>query len=147
MQRIKRNFHRIALGAMLLVCCSPVLAGKTENVVLIVSDGLRWQEVFSGADELLITDKSGDNWVSEADLRKRYWRADAAARRELLFPFLWGTVAKQGQIFGNRRKGFVLHRAHIADRVLSELEHQRRRERAVGLDEFEQLRKAAIGQR
>src|SRR5208282_3455754 len=109
MQRIKRNFHRIALGAMLLVCCSPVLAGKTENVVLIVSDGLRWQEVFSGADELLITDKSGYNWVSEADLRKRYWRADAAARRELLFPFLWGTVAKQGQIFGNRRKGSDAH--------------------------------------
>ena len=28
--------------------CSPA---KTENVVLIVSDGLRWQEVFSGADQ------------------------------------------------------------------------------------------------
>lgn len=94
---------------MLLVCCGQVLAGKTENVVLIVSDGLRWQEVFTGADELLITDKSGDNWVSEAELRKRYWRADAAARRELLFPFLWGTVAKQGQIFGNRRKGSDAH--------------------------------------
>ena len=35
--------------------------------------------------------------------------ADAAARRELLFPFLWGTVAKQGQIFGNRRKGSDAH--------------------------------------
>ena len=109
MQLIKHNFHRVAVSAMLLLCCSPVLAGKTENVVLIVSDGLRWQEVFSGADELLITDKSGNNWVSEADLRKRYWRADAAARRELLFPFLWGTVAKQGQIFGNRRKGSDVH--------------------------------------
>jgi hypothetical protein len=94
MPRIKRNFPRLAVSAMLVFCCSPVLAGNTENVVLIVSDGLRWQEVFTGADELLITDKSGDNWVSEADLRKRYWRSDAEARRELLFPFLWGTVAK-----------------------------------------------------
>jgi hypothetical protein len=109
MPRIKRNFPRLAVSAMLVFCCSPVLAGNTENVVLIVSDGLRWQEVFTGADELLITDKSGDNWVSEADLRKRYWRSDAEARRELLFPFLWGTVAKQGQIFGNRRKGSDAH--------------------------------------
>jgi arylsulfatase A-like enzyme len=109
MQRSKRNFHRMAVSAMLLLCCGPVLAGKTENVVLIVSDGLRWQEVFTGADELLITDKSGNNWVSEADLRKRYWRPDADARRELLFPFLWNTVARQGQIFGNRRKGSDAH--------------------------------------
>jgi len=94
---------------MLLLCGSPGFAGKTANVVLIVSDGLRWQEIFTGADERLITDKSGGNWVAEADLRKRYWRADADARRELLFPFLWGTVAKQGQIFGNRHKGSDAH--------------------------------------
>ena len=91
-----------------MACCAPVLAAKTETVVLIVSDGLRWQEVFTGADERLLTEKAG-NWVAEADLRKRYWRAEAAARRELLFPFLWGTVAKQGQIFGNRRKGSDAH--------------------------------------
>ena len=27
---------------------------KTENVILITSDGLRWQEVFNGADKDLI---------------------------------------------------------------------------------------------
>ena len=84
-------------------------ARKTQTVVLIVSDGLRWQEIFAGADPRLMTDKSGFNWVSEADLRKRYWRADSEARREVLFPFLWGTVAKQGQIFGNRLKGSDAH--------------------------------------
>src|SRR5271170_5459583 len=97
----------LAACLTLFICCGPVFAGKTENVVLIVSDGLRWQEIFTGADARLITDKSGYNWVPEADLRKRYWRPDAMARRELLFPFLWGTVAKQGQIFGNRLKGSV----------------------------------------
>ena len=104
------RFFRIAA-----LCLVPWLggglafAGKTENVVLIVSDGLRWQEIFTGADPRLIADKTGGNWVSEADLRKRYWLADADARRELLFPFLWGTVAKQGQIFGNRRRGSDAH--------------------------------------
>ncbi len=65
---------------LLLACAVRLLAGKTQNVVLIVSDGLRWQEVFTGADRLL-NDKAGGSWVSEAELRKRYWRDDAAARR------------------------------------------------------------------
>ena len=34
-------------------------ARKTQNVVLIVSDGLRWQEVFTGAEEDLLNDKAG----------------------------------------------------------------------------------------
>jgi hypothetical protein len=109
MQRVSGILFQVTVGAMLLLFCSPGFAGKTKNVVLIVSDGLRWQEIFTGADERLITDKSGGNWVAEAELRKRYWRADAEARRELLFPFLWGTVAKQGQIFGNRRKASDAH--------------------------------------
>jgi hypothetical protein len=42
-------------------------------------------------------------------LRKRYWRPGAAERRALLFPFLWGTVAKRGQILGNQALGSVAH--------------------------------------
>jgi len=81
--------------------------GKTRNVVLIVSDGLRWQEVFTGAEEDLLNDKEGGSWLSDEELRKRYWRATPAERREALFPFLWGTVAKQGQIFGNQALGSI----------------------------------------
>jgi len=88
---------------------APALAGKTRNVVLIVSDGLRWQEVFTGADAALLNAKDGGSWLAEPELRKRYWRDDADARRALLFPFLWGTVAKQGQIYGNQLKGSVAH--------------------------------------
>lgn len=88
---------------------SPALAGKTQNVVLIVSDGLRWQEVFQGADPLLLDAKNGGNWVEEAQLKSRYWRETPQERRQLLFPFIWGTVAKQGQIFGNRTLGSDVH--------------------------------------
>lgn len=98
----------LSLGVLLLLMSIPVFAGKTRNVVLIVSDGLRWQEIFTGADESLLGEKGG-NWLAEAELRTRYWRPDGAARRELLFPFLWGTVAQQGQIFGNQLKGSVAH--------------------------------------
>jgi hypothetical protein len=97
------------MGALLLIAAAPALAGKTQTVVLIVSDGLRWQEVFTGADPTLLNEKDGGSWMEESDLKKRYWREDVAARRAELFPFLWGTVAKQGQIYGNQLKGSVAH--------------------------------------
>ena len=84
-----------------------VARGKTQNVVLIVSDGLRWQEVFTGAEEDLLNDNAGGSWLSDEELRKRYWRATPVERREALFPFLWGTVAKRGQIFGNQTLGSI----------------------------------------
>lgn len=80
---------------------------RTRNVVLIVSDGLRWQEVFTGADPTLLNEKNGGIWDSEADLRREFWRDGVRERRAALFPFLWGTVAKQGQIFGNQARGSV----------------------------------------
>jgi hypothetical protein len=99
----------LAAGALSLLFAATAFAAKTQNVVLIVSDGLRWQEIFTGAEADLLNDKEGGSWVSEPELRKRYWRADAAARRSALFPFLWGTVAKQGQIFGNQTLDSVAH--------------------------------------
>ena len=96
-------------AGLCLAFAAAAQAGKTQNVVLIVSDGLRWQEVFTGADPTLLNEKEGGSWMSEADLKKRYWRPDAEARRAALFPFLWGTVAKQGQIYGNQLKGSVAH--------------------------------------
>jgi len=80
---------------------------KTRNVVLLVSDGLRWQEVFTGADPLLLNEKNGGIWDKEADLRREFWRDDVTERRKALFPFLWGTVAAHGQLFGNQTKGSI----------------------------------------
>src|SRR5579863_9299514 len=84
-------------------------APKTRNVVLIVSDGLRWQEIFTGADPLLLNEKNGGIWDSETDLRREFWRDDPRERRKALFPFLWSTVASHGQIFGNRDQGSKAH--------------------------------------
>src|SRR5580693_7563617 len=80
---------------------------KTHNVVLIVSDGVRWQEVFTGADPTLMNEKDGGIWDKEQDLRAEFWRASADERRKALFPFLWTTVAARGQIFGNQTKGSI----------------------------------------
>lgn len=100
-----------ALLALLVIAgiVPPALAGKTQNVVLIVSDGLRWQEVFQGADPLLLDAKNGGNWVEEKELKQRYWRETPQERRQLVLPFIWGTVARQGQVFGNRTQGSDAH--------------------------------------
>ena len=80
---------------------------RTRNVVLIVSDGLRWQEIFTGADATLLNEKNGGIWDKEEDLRREFWREDVGERRKALFPFLWTTVAAHGQIFGNQARGSV----------------------------------------
>lgn len=87
------------------LCGAPVLAGQTRNVVLVVCDGLRWQEVFGGADPALLDEAASSGWTPAAPLKQKYGGPDAAQRRALLFPFLWGTVAKTGQLFGNRWRG------------------------------------------
>jgi len=73
---------------------------KTENIILITLDGFRWQELFTGADSLLITNKnySKDPLGSKA----RFWAETAERRREMLLPFFWNTIARQGQLYGNR---------------------------------------------
>jgi arylsulfatase A-like enzyme len=65
---------------------------------------MRWQEVFQGADERLMDKESGGVSKPE-ELKKRYWRPTAEERRATLMPFLWGTLARQGQLYGNREKG------------------------------------------
>jgi len=81
----------------------------TRNVVLIVCDGLRWQEIFTGADPGLLNEEAGGSWTPIPVLRAAYWSDDVAERRAKLFPFVWGTLATQGQLFGNQLRGSVAH--------------------------------------
>ena len=79
---------------------------RTENVIFVMTDGLRWQEVFSGAEEPLLSKDDGGKKTLDP-VKAAYWLDTPEARRETLMPFLWGVVAKQGQIFGNQTKGSV----------------------------------------
>jgi Metalloenzyme superfamily len=95
----------LALGSFAEVSVAQL---RTRNVVLIVSDGLRWQEIFTGADPSLLNEHGGI-WAKPEGIRHEYWNDDVVERRKMLFPFLWGVVAKQGQIFGNQNKGSIAH--------------------------------------
>lgn len=81
-----------------------VRAAAARNVILVTTDGLRWEEVFRGADEVLLSKEYGNVGDTNA-LRAEFWRPTPEARRRALLPFLWGTVAREGQLWGNRDVG------------------------------------------
>ncbi len=113
MKKSRRYFCALALCALAATAqrlpaqSTPIVPGKTRNVVLIVADGLRWQEIFTGADPTLLNDKDGGSWANPEELKRKFWRDDVKERRKALFPFLWGTVAEQGQLLGNQAKGSI----------------------------------------
>ena len=87
----------------LLLTCLTAWPQKTENVILITLDGLRWQEVFQGADSMLIDDSG---YVKNPEeLVETFWDQDPLKRRATLMPFFWNTIAKDGQLYGNRKYG------------------------------------------
>ena len=94
---MRKILRRSALFALLAAALPAAPAHKTRNVIFVMTDGLRWQEVFRGADASLIAGHDA--------LRRAYWRESPQERRELLMPFLWRAVAKSGQVFGDRDLG------------------------------------------
>lgn len=61
-----------------------------KNLIVITADGLRWQEVFEGIPE--------SSPLYEAV-------PGQSLSREALLPFFWNTLARHGQVYGNRRHG------------------------------------------
>jgi hypothetical protein len=81
-------------------------SNKTENVFLITVDGFRWQEVFNGADALLMNQEHGG--VADTNrLNAAFWRPTPGERRRALLPFFWSTIAQEGQLYGNTNKQSV----------------------------------------
>lgn len=76
----------------------------TSNLIVITIDGLRWQEVFEGADSLLLFDDKFKKSQARR-LTNKYWSGNVDERRKILMPFLWNTVAEKGSIYGNRNYG------------------------------------------
>lgn len=86
--------------ALLLFSILTIAQGlKTKNVVIVTLDGVRWQEVFEGADSAILFNPQ---YVHDQKVKKQFWHKDAEERRNKLFPFLWNTIGAQGQLYGNR---------------------------------------------
>lgn len=106
---------KIAAALMALAAIAPITAAAEshntnapqadgeQKVVLVTVDGYRWQELFRGADSVLInTKKFGDVDMMKAS----YWKGNTAAeRRRTLMPFTWDYIAQHGIILGDRDEG------------------------------------------
>jgi len=73
----------------------------TPNLIIITTDGFRWQEVFGGMDTA-IANQSKFNQGDSTYLYNKYGANDLATRQKKLMPFFWNQVAKEGMLFGNR---------------------------------------------
>ncbi len=96
----------IILLSLSFFLLEPALAQNTrstENVVLITLDGLRWQELFTGADPVLIEHQDYVNNTSL--LKQKFFEEDAVVRRQQLMPFFWSTIVEKGQLYGNHNAG------------------------------------------
>jgi len=97
------RFLIVPISLFLFLPTFSAFSQDDPKVVLITLDGLRWQELFSGADSLLVANKTYVKDTSE--LKNRFWRDSPKERREALFPFIWNEVVQMGKIHGNRNLG------------------------------------------
>lgn len=75
-------------------------SSQPPNIFIITTDGFRWQEIFNGADSILI---NNPEYVKDtALLNEMYWDNDVNERRKKLMPFVWNTLEKKGSLYGNR---------------------------------------------
>lgn len=78
---------------------------EIKNIIVITTDGLRWQEVFKGMDTALANNSMFNQGKRDsAEIYHNYWSENAEERRKKLMPFFWNTISTKGQIYGNREK-------------------------------------------
>ena len=83
---------------------------RSENIIIVTLDGMRWQEIFGGADSLLTYDSTAR--YSTSFVKKNFWATTALERRKKLMPFLWSVVAEKGVLLGNRNYGSLVNNAN-----------------------------------
>ncbi|HQW85282.1 MAG TPA: hypothetical protein PK987_12490, partial [Ferruginibacter sp.] len=93
------------------IICFCAISQKADNIIIITTDGFRWQEVFTGMDSAIANNKKY-NQGDSAEIYKQYWSADPMVRRKKLMPFLWSTIENNGQIYGNRKLGNKIDNAN-----------------------------------
>jgi hypothetical protein len=75
---------------------------NTENLIIVTMDGMRWEEIFGGADSAILHNPAYTH--DRAETEKMVWDNNAEERRKKLYPFIWNIIAVNGQLYGNRDK-------------------------------------------
>lgn len=93
---------------LILIACflflKNIAHAQVENIIIVTTDGYRWQELFAGVDTAIANNRRFNEGDS-AYIYKNYWDADPAESRKKLTPFIWNTIVTKGSIYGNRHAG------------------------------------------
>lgn len=102
---IKAQNSKTEPNAKLTINKGAAVSTKNEpaNLIIITTDGLRWQEVFNGMDSELANHKKFNHGDS-AYLHQKYGATTAQGRQSKLLPFITATMGTTGLLFGNRFK-------------------------------------------
>lgn len=74
-----------------------------QKLVIVTIDGYRWQEVFRGADSVILHNA---NFVSNVPLAQSlFWANNTEERKNKLMPFLHSITKENGFMVGNRDSG------------------------------------------
>jgi hypothetical protein len=102
---MKQPLHVLIVFALLLsVSTHAQQPAHARNLVIFLMDGYRWHELYEGADSSLIFSRKYNHKDSTWTVTK-YWDDNQETRRHKLMPFVWETIAKNGELLGNRTFG------------------------------------------
>src|SRR3954447_27027852 len=102
---MRRRDFLLTSATALAVSGAVAAQRKTKHIVLFTSDGVRWQDLFTGIDPLLMNEKAAGMGDGAADLRTRLWKPSPEERRTTLMPFFWNTLVPRGVLLGNLTRG------------------------------------------
>lgn len=89
----------------------PIPVQPSANLFIITIDGFRWQELFTGANESLL---SNERYTPDTAMMKMlYWDNDTRERRKKLLPFFWNIIGSKGQLYGNRNFNNKVNTANL----------------------------------
>jgi arylsulfatase A-like enzyme len=92
---------KILFVLLAVIISATGIAQSSQNIIVITTDGLRWQELFKGMDSAIANNKKF-NQGDSAYIYKNYWASSEEERRKKLMPFFWTMIKEQGVIYGNR---------------------------------------------
>ncbi len=76
-------------------------SSEAPNLIIITTDGFRWQELFKGLDQTIAQQNKFNQGDSDF-IQTKYGGASDQERRLKLMPFFWSKIVNEGMIFGNR---------------------------------------------
>ena len=90
---------KITIKFFILIFCwahdsNAISQSSPPNLIVITADGLRWQEIFNGTDDKLLSYLPNDQMTLVQN--------QGTQSREVLMPFVWNTFSHYANLFGNR---------------------------------------------